>query len=152
MPATVTLATTTLSEAVDAASGRIKVASTAGLAYGTHLYIGGELMKVMRLEVDPWVFVSRGVGSSRAAPHHAEETIYIGRADQFYSGPPVGSPDGAIAVSPYIDVENAKVYFAQGNPVTDAPGNVRWWQEQTLTRVAGPLGSKTTTLDPTAST
>lgn len=149
MPATVTLSSTTLAEGVNAASGRIKVASTAGMLAGTRLYIGGELMAVIRIEVDPWVSVTRGVDGSKASAHASEETIYIGRADQFYSTAPVGRPDAAILVSPYIDVVAGRVYFAQGDASATSS---RWWQEESVTHGAGPLGVRTTTFDPTSST
>lgn len=151
MSATVTLSTTTLSEGVDGSSCRLKVASTAGIVPGLRLYTNGELMTVLRIEVDPWVCVSRGVDRTAATPHSSGETVYIGRADQFYSAPPVGRPDASILVSPYIDAVAGKVYFAQGD-VTPSGSAVRWWQEQTATRVQRPLGGTTTTLDPTSST
>lgn len=151
MSATVTLGSTTLADGVDAMSCRVKVASTAGMVPGTRLYTNGELMTVLRIDVDPWVCVSRGVDRTSSSPHSSGETVYIGRADQFYAAPPVGRPDSSVLVSPYIDTVAGKVYFAQGD-VTPSGSAVRWWQEQTATRVARPLGGTTTTLDPTSST
>jgi hypothetical protein len=148
---TTTLATTALSVGVNASDTRIKVDSTSGMNRDTRLYFPGELMQVIRLDVSPWVIVRRGVDGTTACPHSTAETIYIGRADQFYQGPPVGRPEGAVLVSPYIDVIGNKVYFAQGD-TTPSGTAVRWWQEQTTTRVIGPLGSTTTTLNPTSST
>jgi len=151
MPATVTLSTTTLAEGCDASASRIKVASTTGMLPNTRLYVGGELMKVMRIEVDPWVIVARGVDASRAAAHPSGDTVYIGRADQFYAVPPFGRPDASVLVSPYIDVVAGNIYFAQGDVTPTATAN-RWWQIQTNTRTSGPLGVVTSTLDPTSST
>jgi hypothetical protein len=150
MPATVTLATTTLAEGVDASSGKVKLTSTSGVTPGTGLYIDGELMKAISLDVDSWVHVKRGE-SSAAAPHPIGDTVYIGRMDQFYSGPPNGRPNAAVAVSPYIDVVNGKMYFAQGDTYPSTSAN-RWWQEVTTTYTSGPLGIRTTTLDPSSST
>lgn len=154
MPATVTLSSTTLAEGCDMGQTRIKVTSTTGMVQGLRIYVGGpggELMKIQRLDVSPWVIVTRGVDGSKASPHSSGETIYIGRGDQFYNVPPVGRPDAAIAVSPYIDVVAGLIYFAQGDNQPSATA-VRWWQVQTNTRTTQPLGVQTTTLDPTSST
>lgn len=149
MPATVTLATAILTGAVGPSDGRISVSSTAGMTPGVRLYVDGEVMAFLRLDVDPWVFVSRGVDGTYASPHASNLTIYIGRADQFYQGPPTGTPLSVIPVSPYIDTLNSKVYFAQG----DATGTAnRWWQVATTTYAEGALGARTATTDPSAST
>lgn len=156
MPATVTLASTTLAEGCDGAATRLKVTSTSGMYTGLRLFVGGagndgELVKVMRLDVDPWVIVTRGVDGSRAQPHVSGDTVYVGRADQFYCCPPMGRPDAAVAVSPYIDVRAGLIYFAQGDTTPSTSAN-RWWQQQTNTRTSQPLGVLTSTLDPTSST
>jgi len=151
MPATVTLATTTLAEGVDDHTNRVKLTATAGVLSGLRLYLDGELATVLRLDVDPWVIVTRGVDGSNAMSHAAGATVYIGRADQFYASPPEGRPPAAVLVSPYIDIVAGKVYFAQGDasPTASAP---RWWQQQTAVYSVGALGVRTTTLDPTSST
>ena len=149
MPATVTLSTTTLSASVGAGDGQVRVASTSGLATDTRLFVGSELMSVVSLGVDNWVNVLRGVDGSAAQHHDSGETIYIGRADQFYSSDPIGTPFVAIAVSPYINVVNGSVWFAQGDASEVAE---RWWQKQTATYGQGALGIRTVTLDPTSST
>ena len=151
MPATVTLSTTTLAAPVDSRTGRIKVASTSGLFTGYRLWVDKELMSVVSLDVDPWVNVKRGVDGTSSSAHSSSATLTIGRADQFYTSDPVGIPAAAILVSPYINVLNGKVWFAQGDTLPDGNSN-RWWQEQTATRDIGPLGIRTTTLDPEAST
>lgn len=151
MPATVTLSTTTLSEAVTSSAGRIKVASTSGLLTGTRLFVNGELMAVIRLDVDPWVNVARGVDGTASAPHASSATAYIGRADQFYTSDPVGIPAAAIPVSPHINAQNGKVWWAQGDTLPEGNAN-RWWQLQSETHGTGALGIRTTTLEPESST
>ena len=150
MPATTTLSTTTLLEGVDAANRQVRVASTSGLTAGIRLFIGGELMEVVSLGVDPWVNVRRGVDGTAGTPHDSLETIYIGRADQFYSQDPIGAPPAAIPVSPYINVINGTIWFSQGN-AGDVP-SMRWWQKQTVTYGVASLGVLSTTLNPTSST
>jgi DNA processing protein len=61
MPATVTLATTTLAEPVDASAGSIKVASTSSLTAGIRLFVDRELMSVVSLGLGSRVNVARGV-------------------------------------------------------------------------------------------
>jgi hypothetical protein len=149
MPATVTLSTTTLTYGVGPAAGRIALDSTDGITPNIRLFIDGELMKVISLDVAPWVNVARGVDGTSGASHPSEATVYIGRADQFYSQDPVGRPDAAIRVSPYINAINGRVWFAQGDANTTAN---RWWQLQTTTYGIGPLGVRTATVDLTEST
>jgi hypothetical protein len=158
MPASVTLSSTTLAQGVSSGDSRVKLTSVSGVVPGLRLYVGGfgapgELMRVDRLDVSPWVVVTRGVDGSKAGPHSTGETVYIGRADQFYSVPPFGRPEGAVPVSPYIDIVAGKVYYAQGDTQPSATA-VRWWQEMTTVRVPGVLGapSSSVTLDPTSST
>lgn len=150
MPATVTLSSTTLLEGIDDKATRIKVASTAGIVAGLRMYHDKELVAVIRLDVDPWVIVKRGADGTPSLPHGAGAQMFIGRADQFYQGPPRGRPQSAIEVSPYIDVVNGVIYFAQGDAVP--AGAPRYWQIQTTTLGVGPLGVRTVTLDPTSST
>jgi len=150
MAATVTLSTTTLSESISASGGVIKVGSTSGLAAGTRLYVDKELMSVVSLGIDPWVNVRRGVDATAAVAHISGATIYIGRAHDFYDHDPVGAPEAAIAVSPYINVLTGSVWFAQGNP--DDGQSQRWWQLQTTTYSTGPLGILVQTPSPTSST
>ena len=151
MPATVTLSSTTLSTAAGASDRQIKVASTSGLTPGTRLFIAGELLEVVSLGIDPWVNVLRGRDGTAGAPHDSGILIYIGRADQFYGVGPTGVPDEAIAVSPYINVTNGTVWFAQGNTLPEGQSK-RWWQKQTTSYSTGALGVRVETLDPTAST
>lgn len=151
MPATVTLATTTLAETLDASADRVKLASTAGVLPGIRLYVDGELMTVRALGVDPWVLVIRGQGSTRSQPHASALTVYIGRGDQFYDKDPVGRPPAAIEVSPWINLRNGNVWFAQGDTDPSATAD-RWWQLALTTYDQGPLGVRVKTSDPIAST
>ena len=151
MPATVTLSTTTLTKSVGASVQQIKVASTSGLTPGLRLFVGGELMEVVSLGIDPWVNVLRGRDGTAGLAHDSGLTIYVGRADQFYSSDPVGSPPNSIHVSPYINVTAGSIWFAMGDTL---PGEhaKRWWQKQTTSYSTGALGVRVETLDPTAST
>lgn len=149
MPATVTLSTTTLTNDVDASATRIKVASTTGMLAGYRLYLDGELMQVVSLDVDPWVNVKRGVDNTVGSAHPSLATLYIGRADQFYSQDPAGRPNAAVLVSPYINVTNGTVWHAQGDASATAD---RWWEKQTATHGIGSLGVRTVTYSPESST
>lgn len=160
MPATVTLLTFTLAEGVGASDREIKLTTTSGLTIpsGTPmpsekswLYIDGELMEAVSLGVLSHVEVRRGVGGTAAAPHSSQATIYLGRPDQFFSSDPVGVPPSAVLVSPHINVRTGGVWFAQGN-VLPTGQTIRWWQKQETTHGVGPLGIRTTTVDPSTST
>lgn len=149
MPATVTLATTTLAADVAPSDRQVKLASTAGVLPGMALYVNNEMMHVVSLGIDPAVNVIRGMGGTKAELHVDGLTVYIGRRDQFYSHDPVGTPTAVIHVSPHINTANGSVWFAMGEP---AEGEYRYWQKQTVTYGVGPLGVRTVTYDPTAST
>jgi hypothetical protein len=109
----------------------------------------GEVVAVIRLEVDPWVFVSRGADGTAGSQHVSGTLIYIARADQLYQGPPIGTPPTVIPVSPYIDTVNGKVYFAQGDASSTSN---RWWQQAVTTYDVGPLGVRTAITDLSSST
>ena len=150
MPATTTLSTTTLSAPIGPADTRVRLTSTSGLLVGTRLFVDGELMRVQSLDVDSWVNVKRGIDGTASVAHDPQTLVYIGEAHQFYCQDPVGRPQAAIPVSPYINVSNGAVWFARGDASSTTAN--RWWQRQTTTYVAGSLGIPTTTLDPTVST
>jgi len=149
MPATVALATTTLTEAVDASAGSIKVASTSGLTAGIRLFVDRELMSVVSLGLALRVNVLRGVDGTAASSHSSSSAITIGRGDQFYASDPVGAPPAAIEVSPWINVINGSVWYAQGDALGSSS---RWWQNVTTTYGQGALGIRTTTSAPSEST
>lgn len=149
MPATVTLAQATLAEQCDASQTIIKVSSTAGMLAGMYLFIDGELMRFTRTTIDPWIEVRRGADCTAGLPHGYGAVIYFGQPHQFYKQDPVGKPAAAIPVSPYINVQNGKIWFAQGDPST---ASTRWWQPQTTSYSIGPLGVRVSSVDITAST
>lgn len=149
MPATVTLGTTTLQQEANVADSQVLLASTSGLTPGIRLFIEGELMSVVSLGIGNWVNVLRGVDGSPTLYHEPSATVYIGRADQFFSADPVGSPKEVIPVSPWINAVNGSVWFAQGD---SNPAQYRWWQKQATTYSYGPLSIRTRTSDPTSST
>lgn len=151
MPATVTLPSTNFLKFAEVGDRMITVESTSGLTPGVRLYCEGELMTVVSLGVGSGeVNVRRGVDGTSARYHEPSAPIWIGRADQFYSQDPSGSPDEIILVSPYINVQNGSVWFAQGDAGIEGP--YRWWQKQAMTADIGPLGVRTFTYAPTSST
>ena len=151
MAATVTLGTTILQNNLGATDAQVKVASTSGLNPGTRLWVDRELMSVVSLSVDPWVNVLRGMDGTAAQPHNSSSLVTIGRADQFYSSDPVGRPPDVIPVSPYINILDGSVWYAQGDNLPPGQGE-RWWQRQTTTYGTTSMGVRTTTQDLTAST
>jgi hypothetical protein len=108
-------------------------------------------MRVVSLGVDTStdVNVLRGQDGTLAAPHVKGETIYVGQGHQFYTVDPVGVPADVVLVSPYINLTNGSVWFAQGGPSGVAK---RWWQKQSVTYGTGALGIRTVSYDPTSST
>lgn len=152
MPATVTLSTTTLTYGIDPGAGEIQLDSVSGILPGYRLWIDRELMSVLRLiPGSERLQVQRGVDGTAAAEHSSSATVTIGTPDQFYSRDPVGAPSSAIPVSPWINVLNGKVWYAQGDSVPDGQ-TYRWWQEVSQTYGIGALGVRTQTSAPTSST
>lgn len=149
MGATVTLASTSLAQQMGASDSRIKVASTSGMQPGLRLFVDGEVLTIVSLAPDPWVNVMRGRDGTAAMPHNYASTVWIARADQLYESDPVGAPPAAFPVSPYINVRNGKVWFAQGDAQNPA---IRWWQAQATTYDYGALGVRTSVTSPTSST
>lgn len=156
MPATVTLATATLTYSIDSAADEVTLSSAAGILAGTRLWISsggrGELMRAISANTTTnKVKVIRGVDGTASSPHTSSDVVTIGRADQFYGIDPMGDPPASIPVSPYINVIRGKVWLAQGDPLPDG-STARWWQEVTSTYSTGSLGILTSTSFPTAST
>jgi hypothetical protein len=151
MPARVTLGTTLNTNTILAGDGRIRLASTSGVFPGKFLFIDGELMRVVGPDPDQWFRVLRGQAGTPVLPHVSGCTVYIGEGSQFYAQDPVGRPPETFEVSPWINVQGNRVWFAQGDndPVGLAD---RWWQLQVLTRDVGALGVRTATPSPTSST
>lgn len=151
MPATVTLATATLTYGIGSGDGEITLSSVAGINPGYRLWIDRELLKVNSVVTGTSrVKVSRGVDGTAASPHSSQAQVTIGRADQFYTVDPVGRPDQAIPVSPYINALNGRVWVAQGDSQPD--GSIRWWEEVTQTYGIGALGIRTQTANLSSST
>ena len=154
MPATVTLSTTTLTFQVEPLETEVTLASVSGVLPGMRLFVDKELMAVTDLvDGTSRVQVRRGVDGTPATRHSSSATVTLGDSDQFYAQDPVGVPDSAFPVSPYINALNGKVFFAQGDVAQfqGQPVN-RWWQEVTTTYGQGALGVRYSESNPTSST
>ena len=150
MAATVTLASTTLAQTISASDGEVKLSSTAGVVPGLRLYTDGEVMTVVSLGIDPWVKVQRGTDATAAVAHHGGSTVYIARGDQLYDRDPVGRPGETVLVKPHINVNSGRIWWPEGGE--GMPGaELRWWQQQTTTFAAGPLGIIAQTVTPSTS-
>ena len=150
MPATTTLTQTSLAGDITGSDRLVRLASTSGLAAGLFLYCDGELLRAVSLDGPSggWL-CARGVGGTQSRRHQAGALVYIGSGDQFYQIDPVGSPAPIILVSPYINVRNGTVWFAQGDALSEQP---RWWQRQTVVYGQTGAGARTFTYEPTSST
>lgn len=154
MPATVTLATTTLTNGIGPTDNTLVLADTSSIFVGYEIFIDSELMKVKTVPSSTTVTVIRGVEGTFAHSHASSALVTIGRPDWFYNFDPSGRPPDAIRVSPHINVQNGQVWLAQGDaqPSGPAGGAYRWWQNVTSTYGQGPLGVRTQTSAPTSST
>ena len=152
MASTVTLATTTLTNRVDAKDNELVLASYSGIYPGLRLFIDKELMNVESVRPDSrGVRVRRGHGGTAAVPHSSSAVVTIGTADQFYMTDPVGAPGESTPVAPYINVLNGKVFYAQGDAQPTGL-TFRWWQEVTTTYSTGPFGVRVSESSPSSST
>ena len=154
MPATVTLSTTTLTFQVEPLDTEVTLASVSGVLPGMRLFVDKELMAVDALiSGTSRVKVRRGVDGTPATRHYSSATVTLGNADQFYFQDPVGVPASAFPVSPYINAQNGKIFYAQGDVAQFHGQSVnRWWQEVTTTYGTGALGVRYTEANPTSST
>lgn len=143
MAATVTLATTTLTEQVSASDTAFKVASTSGLTPGVRLYLDRELANIISIDGSS-VQVARGVDGTASSRHASNTPITFGRADQFYDSDPVGLPPNELPVSPWINVLTGSIWLASGDELGPGLGG-RVWAKQTTTSYAGSLGIRVTT-------
>jgi hypothetical protein len=151
MPATVTLGTTTLAADCQASDTTVKVVSTSGLIKGMALFVDLELMLVVGPGVGSNVRVLRGQSGTPSQYHDSGATIWIGRPDQFYLQDPKGGASATVAVSPWINVRNGDIWFAQGDNYPE--GQVlRWWQKQNIAYGIGALGIRTKVPDVSSST
>ena len=152
MPATVTLASATLTYRVDVGDWEITLSDVTNVQPGYRLYIDRELMKVQRLvSGSNRVQVKRGTDGTAAAIHSSSATVWIGQPQQFYDYDPVGSPLPEVLVSPWINVRDGRVFFAQGD-VQPNGRTYRWWQNMTTVYDQGSLGIRTQVGSPSSST
>lgn len=154
MAATVTLSTTTLATTVEPGDSLLTLGSLSSvplnLLVPTRLYVDRELMAVEQITgIGNQVVVRRGTGGTAASRHATNTTVYIGRADQFYTSDPIGLPPVSVQVSPWINVVTGVAWVAQGDEA--GPGNAgRIWAPITVTEAAGALGvTVITTTTPT---
>lgn len=157
MAGTTELTTTSLVASCTAGDARVQLASTAGLTVNNltnlYLFIDQELLGFVLLlpEGNGWVRVTRGADGTFGAAHGSSAIVTIGRADQFYEFNPRGVPPSPPLVSPWINVRNGTIWYAQGDAT--GPGvDLRYWLNVTTTYNAGPFGVPTVTTAPTAST
>ena len=148
MPATVTLATATLTYGIDSLSDEVTLSDVSGVIPGYRLFIDRELFEAKTVSGSV-VKVKRGLGGTAQVPHDSSADVYIGRSDWFYQQDPAGAPAPAIPVSPWINVQKGKVWFAQGDT---SEGSYRWWEEAVPVYGIGPLGVRTRSSSPTVST
>ena len=155
MPATVTLTSTTLLQTVGVSDSQVVLASTTGLVPGMCLFVDRELMGFLGFgpasSLGTLVNVRRGLDGTTAQAHSSTVTVYIGTPDQFYHQDPWGRPDATTLVSPWINVRNGAVWFAQGDATPSDTAN-RWWQQRVTTYDVDGFGNVAPTVNPTAST
>lgn len=145
MAALATLSTTTLGAAASATDLAIRLVSTTDVAAGTRLWIDRELLAAVRVGVDGWVDVRRGVDGTAASLHAPNATVTIGRADQFFDHDPVGVPPAEVLVDPWINVITGDTWKAEGDSLGDS---ARYWTKRVTTRSTGALGVQTVTTSP----
>lgn len=150
MPATVTLAQTTLTAGCRDGELLVRLASLSGVTPGRLLFVEGELMQVVAPDaVNGGAEVMRGVDGTSATDHDPGSVVYIADGGQLYASDPSGKPALEVPVSPWINVRNGSVWFAQGDY---GNANRRWWQRQEATYGIGSLGVRTVTYEPAVST
>jgi hypothetical protein len=143
--ATASLTSTTFSVTVEPSDTRVLLASTSGISPGVRLYAGRELLGIEVLTgIGNEAIVRRGLEGTAASRHATNETVWIGRADQFSSSDPTGLPPAVLLVYPYINVLTGVAWVAQGDET--GPGNAgRIWAPMTVAMSAGALGNQQTT-------
>jgi len=167
MPATVTLPSFLLAEAISATESEPKIVlADAGqstlteipteISYmdplvAVYVYCEGELMRVIRPGIGSRFVVRRGAYGTAAAQHDAGATCYVGAGHEFYDQDPTGSPREVEPVSPWINVHGGNVWFALGDAQPNGLTR-RWWSKQEMKYVTNSLGVREFTLDPIVST
>ena len=146
MPATITLGMRTLAAAVSCDDRQWTLSSVTGLAKGTRLYVGQELVAIEQpaTPVSNVIVVNRGVDGTIASAHPAGATLYVGTGDQFYLSDPMGTPPNPIPVSPYINVVTGTVWGVTGDETGPGAG-ARVWTVVTNVPGSGAVGVRTTT-------
>lgn len=146
MAALATLATTTLTRAVDRSDTLLSLASRASVRPGDGLYLGQELCSVVAYgDVGSGdVRVRRGQGGTGTTTHPTLQTVTIGRLDQFYTQDPVGPPPDQVLVSPWINTLTGAQWVPQGDETGGENATARWWAKSATTHGIGPLGVRTT--------
>jgi hypothetical protein len=111
--------------------------SISGVLPKTCLYVDRELMSVISLGVGKEVNVRRGVAGTGASKHSPATYVVTGRQDQFRSSDPLGSPSNEAPIQPWINVETGRIWLQEGDELGN---NLHYWQEVSLSHVAGVLG------------
>lgn len=145
MQATATLATTTFASAVAMNDNQVLLSSTSGIVPGVRLFCNGELLGIIGLTgIGNAATVLRGIGGTATRRHATNDTVYIGRGDQFFLMDPVGTPPLVTSVNPHINIANGNIWVIQGD---DTGGNtgMRSWQKVTIAQSIGPLGVRVNT-------
>ena len=150
MPATFTLASTTLVNGITKDDNFIVLASTSGVQVGNYLYITdgaetlnpGEVVKVFGFgAASGSIQCGRGRSGTAAMLHSSTAVVWIAMPDQLYEYDPIGAPPLAVYVQPWINVLTGGIFWPYGDE-TDTPA-ARWWQKQTVTHSIGALGVRT---------
>ncbi len=151
MAGTTELATTTLTTSISATGDTIAVASATDIRAGLRVFVDKELMTVLRPGVVSGLFqVARGTDGTGAAPHSSAAVVTIGRGDQFYMTDPLGVPPNPVLVSPWINLTNGTVWYAQGDALGSGAQN-RYWVNVTTSYAVGALGVVVATSTPSSS-
>lgn len=138
--ATVSLASTTFTTTAEPGDTLVNLASTSGITPDVRLYVDREMLAVVRLTgIGTQAIVRRGLDGTAGSRHATNATIYIGRADQFFTSDPGGLPPSETPVYPYINVVTGDIWVPQGDE-TGADLNGRVWSKITTSLESGALG------------
>ena len=138
-----TLATTTVLTTIEPADTTITLASIANVSPGDGLYAGTELLRVRAYAGGTSVAVLRGQAGTVTQRHVSNQTVTIGRMDQFQVTDPLGPPPIPVLVSPWINVLTGQQWVAEGDE-TGPNGSAQWWAPTQTTHAVGALGVRTT--------
>ena len=138
-----TLSTTTFSQTVEPSEITVTLASVANVSPGDGLAAGTELLKVIAYAGGTSVRVLRGQSGTMTQRHVSNQTVTIGRMDQFHTTDPFGPPPIPVQVSPWVNVLTGQQWIAQGDE-TGPNGSAQWWAPTQSTHGVGALGVRTT--------